>query len=87
MVDAARRAGTSNDAVASDGLCAASAGHPSVVYSWVSVVWVLVWAGLLMVTVVGCCRSVGRGRPDPRAGLVDVPAAVLPGPGRRAGRA
>jgi hypothetical protein len=63
-----------------------SGGHPSVVYTWVSVVWVLVWAGLLMMTVVGCCRSVGRCcQPNPPADMANVPTTVLRDRARWAG--
>lgn len=47
-------------------------------YPWSSVVWAVLWAILFMITVVGCCRSVGshaarataeRTVPDPNPGL------------------
>ena len=30
-------------------------------HNWASIVWVLAWAGVVLILVVGCCRSVGRG--------------------------
>jgi hypothetical protein len=45
-------------------------------HNWASIVWVLAWAGVVLIMVVGCCRSVGRGS-QPARGVVPGEAAPV----------